>query len=311
MIRWQSGVGVRLPDQPPSNFLAVFNKGSFVDGSAWLKQSDDGQTFSAYPGYSGYTPVNGIVGIPCFLQVGGALYMFMAQGITTTAWHASTIECAKWSPALVKFVFVCTIDCSALMGASTTTQVWPTYGLLDDDGSVSVVFEYCTNAPAYNPHPGGSNTPSFTLGIITANNPADLTAGWGAPVAITGTFGCTNQIDGEIHKIGSTYYLPFKNDDIGQKHIEIATSSSRASGYTMLVTGNGLGLGAPMEAPRFRQYNGIWYAYTDKEGAGTYRAQSNAIAGSYINQVLCTDPAWTGSWTQQHGDILYPNPIKA
>lgn len=104
---------------------------------------------------------------------------------------------------------------------------------------------------------------------------------WSDPVAIAGTWTAASMIDGFEFKKGSTYYIFYKNDARPNPYIEIATSSSPFSGFTVIKSGDWAGWGSGQvggvnngyEAPsvvdigtNFRMYcdsstsHGQWYS---------------------------------------------------
>lgn len=129
---------------------------------------------------------------------------------------------------------VVNVDCSAA-ATSADNRVWsPKYFVDPADSSLHVIVGIAIN---YGAGPG-----HFDMFELHPTNAAQTT--WSAPVLITGdaTFASKNVLDGTLIKEGSTYYLFYKNEDTGQKWVELATSSSPFSGYTVVKTGNQLGL---------------------------------------------------------------------
>jgi hypothetical protein len=142
---------------------------------------------------------------------------------------------------------------ATISGLVGTTSIWAGNWFIDSDGSVHIVMcmtssGSTTNFSLYEVHPTATD---FTT--------------WSTPVSIGGSGWPTSCIDPCIVKSGSTYYLFFK-DDVSSS-IDLASSSSPFSGYSVIKTGDWAGWraaigGTGVEGPKVVQLpNGNWRIY--------------------------------------------------
>lgn len=106
----------------------------------------------------------------------------------------------------------------------TPTASWAPQWFVDSDNSVHVLvaLQFSGARKIYEMHP--------TNGAMTT---------WSSPVEVTGSGFVTNTIDAHMRKLGSTYYLFWKDDDASV--INLSTSTSPFSGYSAIKTGDWAG----------------------------------------------------------------------
>lgn len=130
---------------------------------------------------------------------------------------------------------------------------------------------------------------------------------WSTSVALGGSFS-SSLIDPYIIKIGSTYNLWVKNEI--DKTIELATSSSLLTGYTMLQTGDWAGWGAPrFEGACVLPFGPGYRLYMDHSlgvgaGDGIYFSDSppGSLGTPWTAPVLTTFQPLTGI---RHGTVVH------
>lgn len=149
------------------------------------------------------------------------------------------------SSDLVSWSTYTTVDMSA-----AGTSVWAPEWFIDTDDSIHVIF---------------AAIPSSTHQLYETHPTNTAMTAWSAPVAITGTGLPADMIDGFIVKRQGTYYLWYKNE--GTKYVELASSTSLTSGYTVIHSGNWAGWGSGLEGPSLvRLDSGAWRLYFDQYG---------------------------------------------
>lgn len=108
----------------------------------------------------------------------------------------------------------------------------------------------------------------------------------GTPTLISGL--AANTIDASVIREGSTYYLFYKNEAVGQKVVEVATASALAGPYTVQRSGNWAGWGTNMEGPN-----------VVKLPSGKFRVYLDNIGTIYYSDSATTD--LLGSWSSAVG----------
>lgn len=171
---------------------------------------------------------------------------------TTVSFSTGTSFAIASSEDLTIWNEIKTVDCSSISGVD---QIWAPEFFVDDDDSVYVIFSAHSGSTRklYEVHPTTS----------------DLSSTWSTPVEITASSGSfpTETIDGCMNKIGSTYYLTFKNN--GTYVLGYATSSSLTSGYTVVKDGTTSYIGSA-EGPSIIPITGGYRCYYDWVGADPY-----------------------------------------
>lgn len=114
----------------------------------------------------------------------------------------------------------------SLSGVTSAYAAWAPDFFLDSSGILHIFVPVSTS----------SSTTNFQIYEIhpTSNPPFDANTTWSSPVEVTGTSLPSDMIDPYMVYSGSTYYLFFKNDASGSQQVEVASSSSLTSGYTIL-----------------------------------------------------------------------------
>lgn len=146
----------------------------------------------------------------------------------TTYWMAYTRVSSpfyKWglasSPDLITWTHVLDVDES---GIGSTAYAWAPEWFVDDDGSVHIIVALgstTSNMQLYETHPTATDYST-----------------WSTATAITGSSLPSDMIDGYCLKVSGTYYMFYKNDS--NKYVEVMTSASLTSGYTVQGSGHWL-----------------------------------------------------------------------
>lgn len=231
----------------------LFLISSFLQSEEKLRMlvSSDGKTFTALSPSSTYTPLAGVVRDPEIIRYNNKYYLAHTTGTgfssTTTSFQVAE------STDLITWTITATVDCSVISGVNRT---WGPVWFLDSDGSLHV-FVTCSSS--------GTSGP-FAIYELHPTN-AGLTA-WSTPVAVGGDFPA-NVIDNYLIKIGSTYYMWYKNEDTD--YLEYATSTALTSGYAVQQTGNWAGWGNQLEGPVLVQMSAsMWRIYMDGYAVSKY-----------------------------------------
>lgn len=176
------------------------------------------------------------------------------------------------------------------LAVGTGKSWWAPEWFTDSDGSLHVIISGSTT-----PDTGAGFTP-YELHPTTT----DLAGPWSTAVAITGEGFPSSVIDLFLIKAGSTYFLYYKNN-AGSNAVEVSTSSSPFSGYTVLHTGDWAGWGVPMEGPQIVPL-----------GGNSYRIYLDATTGDRLSYSDSTDgmATWStltscaGGTAQHHGGLF-------
>lgn len=186
-----------------------------TDQSLYLLQGNDGSNWWRMP--IAYKP-NGtaLVRDPSVVKIGNIWWM----AHTRTAITGNSFDIAKSTDGRA-FTYVTTVDCSAFAGASGG-NCWAPEWFIDTDNTVHIIVSLTTT--------NGSLLKLYEV------NPTDLTGltTWSVPVLLGGTGWPTSYIDGQVTKVGATYFLWYK-DQAG--YTCYASSSSLLTGYTQVKTG--------------------------------------------------------------------------
>lgn len=186
---------------------------------------------------------------------------YMVYGGQNTG-NGSLAYVAK-SPDLLNWSDVGSIDFSAIGGVTDTYG--PQWFQDPDDTTYTGLHAFAAVSTA-----GDGSTGPFQ---IYESHPINATlTQWSNPVQITGTNLPGNIIDPAIYKIGSTYYFWYKRQDNNLGYIELATSASLTSGYTVAAqnTNGWLGIGTGYEGPSMLDLgNGKYRLFCDCYGSAT------------------------------------------
>jgi hypothetical protein len=282
--RWLGNVpasGYVLSDFP-SNTIQSLEILTSSDGVNWT-----GQMASYFPG-DGY-----VVRDPSITLLSGTFWV--CHTVSGVSADNTTFGVAS-SPDGVNWTFVTGVDCSAVTGGSGVA--WAPEWFLDASAPQGVRVIVTASATRdvsmqlYETHPTNS---AFTT--------------WSALVEITGTSLPSSMIDPYMLKIGSTYYLWYKNETT--TFIEVLSSASLTSGYTQLYSGNWAGWGDGVEGPSIFRVGNTWHAFMDQYVAGTglgYSTQASGTGdwtGTNANAwSALTDVNTSTGWTTRHGTVL-------
>lgn len=212
------------------------------------------------------------------------------------------------SSDLLTWSSAATVSCSGVTPAATWAPQW----FIDTDGSVHILVALKVSS-------------HFKIHELHPTNQAMTT--WSTPVQLSGSGFPTECIDPSMAHVAGTYYLFFKDDSTG--YIDLASSTSLTSGYTVTQTGDwaswrsGLsntieaGRIVPMDDTRWRFYftnnNGlsatnVYYSETtDATFASGWTARSAAISTlSGYNHPVPVRVTGTGDLTNDAGKIRTP-----
>ena len=242
----------------------------------YLFRSRDGVNFKYLP--SNYVPTNDTNGVRDPSLVGpwqsanlGGKWWLCHTDINPSSYAGTDFAVANSADGFA-FAPVTNVNCAAL-GA---TYVWAPSWFIDSDGSVHVIFA------------AGSGSGGMSLYEVHPTNAA-MTS-WSSITQLTGT-SLPSQIDPFMVKIGSTYNCWYANlPSSGTKSIELMTSASLTSGYTVAQSGNWAGWGTGQrEGDAVINVNGTNVVYLDQDGNGyLYSENANGYAA--------------GSWTARRRD---------
>jgi len=182
------------------------------------------------------------------------IYCGQNSGGGSLAYVAKSADLLNWS-------YVSVVDFSAI--GNVTDTYGPQWFQDPNDSSYTGLHAFAAISTA-----GTGGAGPFQ---IYESHPLDATlTRWSAPVQITGTNLPANIIDPAIYKIGATYYFWYKRQDSNIGYIELATSASLTSGYTVSSqqTNNWLGIGTGMEGPSLLDIgNGAYRLFCDAYGS--------------------------------------------
>lgn len=192
-------------------------------------------------------PDSGPVRDPSIIKLGSTWYIAHTNvsGITVPNTSFKIIS----SSDLYSWSVVASPDWSSSIPG--VNRVWaPEWFKNPSDGSEHIFFAASTNGHAgpfsiYETHP-------VTPGIYTS---------WTAAYKVSG-FTTNSLIDPFLLKVGSTYYLWFKNETAGY-YIEYATASNELGPYSHITHGDWAGWGHDMEGPSLVQVGSNWRLFLD------------------------------------------------
>lgn len=213
--------------------------GSGVDGQAiylmachksgderiYLMGSNDGVKFNLINTNNIFNPTTGNQRDPSITYYKGKYYIAHTNSTNKFFTVLVSENLSNWAKLI-------DVDMTAI---TNLNLVWAPEWFVDDDGSIRVFVSCSTEG----------STMNFQIYEVHPTN--DTMSTWSVPVAIAGTGFRTNMIDPYVVKIGSTYYMFFKNDNT--KYIECLSSASLLSGWSLLKSGNWAGWGSGVEAP--------------------------------------------------------------
>lgn len=237
--------------------LCAFNGSDTID-SLYILSSSNGTSFTDV-GVS-YFPNLNYVRDPSITVLSGTKW------IAHTNVKDFSTKCTSFSVASssdgIWYSWVADVDCSSISGSTSNARTWAPEWFVDDTAPQGVRVFVAISSTG---DPG-----NFQLYETHPTNAAFTT--WSALVQVTGTGLPAAMIDPYMVKIGSTYYLWYKNETT--LFIEVMSSTSLTSGYTVLYSGNWMGIGSGVEGASVIQIGGIWYLYCDDTNGIKYTTQT-------------------------------------
>ena len=228
-----------------------------------LAVSADGKSFSQFVTNLTTGP-NATVRDPSIVLVDGVWYV----AFTNNSFNTSTSFSIYKSVDLFTWTSHATVSLAAVSGLN---RVWSPQLFVDSDGTVR----------AYVAGNDGSATDTYgEFSIYHLLGSADL-ATWGAPTAVLSrSAGTKHYIDPFVIKDGSTYYLWVK-EEYGN-YIEVATSTSPTSGFTIVNSGNWASWGSGLEGTCIVSTPSGFRIYLDRYVADTglaYATSASLLSG--------------------------------
>lgn len=248
----------------------------------------DGQT---YAGKTDLTAVHNSDGAvtPTVLYRYGKLWMIVCIKNTL----GQQLHWNLWSvdPNTLVCTFVQELDFSSVIGTGASAGIWSGQWFVDNDGSVHVFGGGSADV---------SGDTGFAVYEIHPTNNSDFTQAWSAPVAIAGSGLPNNLIDPFVTREGNIYYMLVKDENT--KFIILLSSASLLTGWTVLHSGNWMGIGVNFEAPfTFTiggQLRGLW----DNQGNGIYTSVSSS--SSVLGFAGQSSSLITIGFAPQHGMVV-------
>lgn len=224
-------------------FLSTFRTS---DEKLYLLTSSDATSWISLDSQPAYTPATGSLRDPSIARFGGYYWVCHTHPITGALDPETQFQVIR-SADLVTWELIATVDMTAISGVD---HVWAPEWFIDTDSSIHVVVSCSTDNAStfrsYEVHP--------TDGTLTT---------WTTPVQITWSAGTPNAIDYFIVYKAGTYYLWYRN--LSGDYIEVSSSASLLSGYTVLQSGNWAGWGAQREGPCLVQIDDTtWRIWVDE-----------------------------------------------
>jgi hypothetical protein len=248
--------------------MAAFNESD--DNSLYLLYSKDGITWNDFPKKPVYQEVTIGIRDPGICYYRGKWYV--AYTCTNAPYYQFKII---QSSDLINWSLLVTLDARS-MGQASAVMSWAPEWFIDDaDDSVHLFL---------------SVSDSDHLGMhLFETHPTN--AGWTTwsdLLQITGTSFPTAMIDPFIVKIGSIYYLWYKDEVT--LHIEYAISTSLTSGYTTIESGDWAGWGDHREGESLVQVSAnLWRIYYDHYVQnGLYYSESDDLFDTWSTPSLIT-----------------------
>ena len=250
--------------------MAAFNEDD--DNSLYLLYSKDGITWNDFPKKPVYQEATIGIRDPGICYYHGKWYVSYTD-TNAPYYQFKIIE----SSDLINWSLLVTLDARS-MGQASATLAWAPEWFIDDaDDSVHLFL---------------SVSDSDHLGMhLFETHPTN--AGWTTwsnLLQITGTSFPSAMIDPFIVKIGSIYYLWYKDEVT--LHIEYATSTSLTSGYTTIESGDWAGWGDHREGESLVQVSAnLWRIYYDHYVQnGLYYSESDDLFDTWSTPALITTP---------------------
>lgn len=259
--------------------LCTFLGNSTAQETLSILYSGDGESFANKGFNPVYVPGTGYVRDPSIIYYGGVFYV-----ACTTATDGDTFDVLR-STDLKDWTKVTSVTISG------ATSVWAPDLVIGSDGTTV----YCFVA-----------VDATTLSWVKATA-SDLST-WSSATALTVSSAPSEMIDPDVHIIGNTCYLFYKNNATG--YIELATASGTdpTADYTVSETGNWASWGQAEGPSLVVEADGSYTMYMDQYVAGTGIAysKSTSLTSGWSSPVSATVvPAWlSGTNELRHGTVL-------
>ena len=179
---------------------------------------------------------------PSWIKVGGTFYVAYALASPTVTNSVRIIK----STDLVNWSTVATPSISAVASG----QAWAPEWFYDEAAKQHYIIVT------------GVSADLSAMKLYALNPTASDFSTWSSAREVTGTSLPAKMKDGFLQKQGNTYYLFYNNNTTG--YLEVATSTSRESGYTVAKSGNWSGWGNGYQGPSLVALpDGRWRLYLD------------------------------------------------
>lgn len=265
----------------PGLYLAVCHRNS--DGRLRVLTSSDGLTFAEVAQSAVYDPPSSAsLRDPSILRYRGRWWICH----TVATGHFDVIV----SDDLVNWSRVGGVSSPV---ADASGNAWAPQWFVDDDGSVHVLVSLAVDTDSQHNH------------IFETHPTTDsLSGSWSTPVQISGSGLPTAMIDAWAISRDGVYYLWYKNEVTGQKHIEYASAAALTGPYTVVGAGDWAGWGGGLEGMSLVHLGGTrWRVYMDKyTDLGIYYSESDDDWATWSTKALITTP-----WTIAHPDVHLVN----
>jgi hypothetical protein len=268
--------------------------------SLYMVVTNDGKTFQYAP--CDYAPTSGnLVRDPAIVQLvaGGTIWCAHTNKISTSTTSFDVASCTTSTTYGYIFNYVTSVDCSSITGSGAGALSWAPRWFIDPTAPQGVRILVALSST-------GDPGTAFVIYEIHPTNAAFTT--WSGFTALTGTGLPAAMIDPFLILVAGTYYLFYKNETVGSQYVELATSTSLTSGYTVAESGNWASWGSGFESPNvFIPPGGGYQILIDAEGNGIYWSAAATLTG-FSGKTLCTGPFFNGA-NLQHGSILLTPPV--
>lgn len=267
----------KSPHFESAEHLYLFSTFENAQHGLIFKYSTDGiQWSSIMTGYSYVDPSN--LRDPSWIQVGDTFYVAytLAYPAVTNAFQIiKSTDLVNWQP-------VATLEVTQVAGGG---QAWAPEWFYDKKTGQYCLIVTGVTAGFYPMRPYVFTAISSDLSI------------WSASQEVTGTNFPGKVIDSFIEEQSGIYYLFYNNNDTG--YVEVATSTQRDSGYTVIKSGDWAGWGSAFQGPSLvRLPDGRWRIYLDSYG------ERNGVKQFYSESA--TSDLATTSWSPVTGLTTLP-----
>lgn len=271
---------------------SIYLLSTFKNKGLYLYGSGDGKSWIPLHGEALYTDGTALRD-PSILYRHGK-YWICYTNVTTGAVDHNEFKIIS-SEDLVTWTHVLTVDCSSVAGPPNVgARVWAPEWYVDNNDTVYIFVSIKPNA-------AGNHAAYY----LTAQN--DAMTSFTNPTLVTLNGGPTDWIDAFIFKIGSTYYMWYKDEVTN--HIEYATATSAIGPYTTQENGDWAGWGAGLEGPCVIRINDTTIrVYFDKyPTSGLWYSETSDDFVSMSAKTVCSEPGNPPPYLLAHGSVLKIN----